>query len=107
MRTVVKVGTSTLTHQNGNLNIRKMEALCKVLADLKNAGHEIILVSSPESKVQNEANGNVIDTVPQADEKGKAIVSNDVAPTEGEKLVLEIRNAVEQPSIIQLLRNIY
>jgi glutamate 5-kinase len=46
MRIVVKVGTSTLAHSTGRLNIRQMEKLCKVLSDLKNAGHEIILVSS-------------------------------------------------------------
>ncbi len=46
MRVVVKVGTSTLTHSTGHLNIRHIESLCKVLSDLKNAGHEIILVSS-------------------------------------------------------------
>ena len=46
MRIVVKVGTSTLTHATGRLNIRRVESLCKTLADLKNAGHEIILVSS-------------------------------------------------------------
>lgn len=46
MKLVVKVGTSTLTHQTGKLNIRKTEELCRVLSDLKNAGHEIILVSS-------------------------------------------------------------
>lgn len=46
MRIVVKVGTSTLTHRSGNLNIKRMEEFCKILSDLKNAGHEIILVSS-------------------------------------------------------------
>lgn len=46
MRIVVKVGTSTLTHSTGMLNIRRVEELCKVLSDLKNAGHEIVLVSS-------------------------------------------------------------
>ena len=46
MRIVVKVGTSTLAHATGRLNIRQVEKLCKVLSDLKNAGHEIILVSS-------------------------------------------------------------
>lgn len=46
MRVVIKVGTSTLTHQNGNINIRRIENLCKVISDLKNAGLEIILVSS-------------------------------------------------------------
>ena len=46
MRIVVKVGTSTLTHPTGRLNIRHTEDLVKVLSDLKNAGHEVILVSS-------------------------------------------------------------
>lgn len=46
MKIVVKVGTSTLAHATGRLNIRRIESLCKVLSDLKNAGHEIILVSS-------------------------------------------------------------
>ena len=46
MRIVVKVGTSTLTHSTGNLNIRQVEKLCKALSDLKNAGHEVVLVSS-------------------------------------------------------------
>lgn len=46
MRIVVKVGTSTLAHPGGRLNIRNVEELVKVLSDLKNAGHEIILVSS-------------------------------------------------------------
>lgn len=46
MRVVVKVGTSTLAHDTGRLNIRHVEDLVKVLSDLKNAGHEVILVSS-------------------------------------------------------------
>ena len=46
MRMVIKVGTSTLTHGTGKLNIRRVESLCKVMSDLKNAGHEVVLVSS-------------------------------------------------------------
>ena len=46
MKIVVKVGTSTLAHATGRLNIRHVEELVKVLSDLKNAGHQIILVSS-------------------------------------------------------------
>lgn len=46
MRIVVKVGTSTLAHPSGRLNIRHVEQLVKVMADLKNADHELILVSS-------------------------------------------------------------
>lgn len=45
-RVVVKLGTSTLTHRTGRLNIRRVEQLVKNLADLQNAGHELIIVSS-------------------------------------------------------------
>ena len=45
-RIVVKVGTSTLTYENGKLNLRRLQQLCKVLSDLQNSGREIILVSS-------------------------------------------------------------
>ena len=45
-RIVVKIGTSTLTHDEGHLNLRRIEALVKTLSDFKNAGKEIILVSS-------------------------------------------------------------
>ena len=46
MRIVVKIGTSTLAHSTGHLNIRRVESLCKIMSDIKNAGHEVILVSS-------------------------------------------------------------
>ena len=45
-KTVVKVGTSTLTYDNGKINYRRVESLCKVLADLQNSGEDIMLVSS-------------------------------------------------------------
>ena len=46
MRIVIKIGTSTLAHPTGHLNIRRVEEICKVISDIKNAGHEIIMVSS-------------------------------------------------------------
>ena len=46
MRIVVKVGTSSLTHSTGRLNLRNMEQLARVLSDLRGMGHEIVLVSS-------------------------------------------------------------
>lgn len=46
MRIVIKIGTSTLAHPTGHLNIRRIEKLCQVISDIKNAGHEVILVSS-------------------------------------------------------------
>ncbi|MBQ8528564.1 MAG: glutamate 5-kinase [Clostridia bacterium] len=45
-RLVIKIGTSTLTYENGSVNIRRIEALCKTVSDIKNSGHEVILVSS-------------------------------------------------------------
>jgi glutamate 5-kinase len=45
-RLVVKVGTSTLTHANGQLNLERMERLVRELADLHNRDIEVVLVSS-------------------------------------------------------------
>lgn len=45
-RIVVKVGSSTLTHENGKLNLRRIEHLARVLSELKNQDKEVILVSS-------------------------------------------------------------
>lgn len=45
-RIVVKVGTSTLTHATGHLNLRRIETLVKVLSDMKNSGIQVVLVSS-------------------------------------------------------------
>ena len=46
MRIVIKIGTSTLTHPNGSMNVRRIENLCKIISDIKNAGNEVIMVSS-------------------------------------------------------------
>ena len=46
MRIVVKVGTSTLAHPGGLLNIRHTEDLVRVWSDIQNAGHQLIVVSS-------------------------------------------------------------
>ncbi|MGL4451222.1 MAG: glutamate 5-kinase [Sarcina sp.] len=45
-RIVVKVGTSSLTHKNGNINLGSIERFARVLSDLQNTGKEMILVSS-------------------------------------------------------------
>jgi len=45
-RLVVKVGTSTLTYENGHLNLRRVESLVRVLSDIKNSGREIVFVTS-------------------------------------------------------------
>ena len=44
-RIVVKVGSSTLTHSTGSLNLRRIERLSAVLSDFVNAGKQVILVS--------------------------------------------------------------
>ena len=46
MRIVIKIGTSTLAHPTGHLNIRRVEELCKIISDIKNSGQEVIVVSS-------------------------------------------------------------
>lgn len=46
LRIVVKVGTSTLTRDNGALNLHNMDHLARALSDLHGMGHEVILVSS-------------------------------------------------------------
>ena len=46
MRVVIKIGTSTLTYANGAVNIRRIEMLCRAISDMKNAGNEVIIVSS-------------------------------------------------------------
>ena len=43
---VIKVGSSTLTYDNGRPNLRRIEQLCRVVSDLKNRGIDVILVSS-------------------------------------------------------------
>ena len=45
-RIVIKVGTSTLTHSDGKLNFRNMDKLAMAVSDIKNAGREVVLVSS-------------------------------------------------------------
>lgn len=45
-RIVVKVGTSTLTHENGKINLARLDKLSAVLSDLMNADKELILVTS-------------------------------------------------------------
>ena len=46
MRIVVKIGSSTLTHAGGRINLRRIEELARTVSDIKNANHQVILVSS-------------------------------------------------------------
>lgn len=45
-RVVVKVGTSTITYENGRMNMRNMDRLARAIADLMNSGREVVLVTS-------------------------------------------------------------
>ena len=45
-RIVIKIGTSTLTYENGKVNIRKFEQIARVVTDISNSGREVVLVSS-------------------------------------------------------------
>lgn len=45
-RVVVKIGTSTLTYENGKLNFRRIEKISRTLTDIKNSGRDVILVTS-------------------------------------------------------------
>lgn len=57
-RVVVKVGSSTLTHEStGDLNLSKVEKLVRVLCDIHNSGKEVVLVSSGAIAVGRKALG--------------------------------------------------
>ena len=45
-RVVVKVGTTSITHKNGKIDLRKLDALARVLTDIRNSGKDVVLVSS-------------------------------------------------------------
>ena len=54
-RVVVKVGTSTLTYENGNINLTRIEKLTRILSDMINSGNEVVLVTSGAIKVKRKA----------------------------------------------------
>ena len=82
-RIVIKVGTSTLTNELGNSNLRTMEKLAMVLSDIQNMGHEVILVSSgqillnAEDITQEEKKENLSNTFSALLEQGVIPVVNE------------------------------
>jgi len=56
-RLVIKVGTSTLTYDNGSLNLKRIEELARVIADINNSGKEVILVTSAAISVGTQRLG--------------------------------------------------
>ena len=45
-RIVVKVGTSTITNESGNIDIRAIDHLCRAISGVENKGYDLVLVSS-------------------------------------------------------------
>lgn len=43
---VIKIGTTSLTHENGTVDLHKMDQMARILTDLENEGRRVILVSS-------------------------------------------------------------
>ena len=73
MRIVIKIGSSTLTHSTGKLNLRTIERLVRAMSDIKNRGHEIILVSSGAMAVGRTKLG--LDRKPSSTPKKQAVAS--------------------------------
>ena len=72
--------------------------------DRINIDDEVVLVAIPGEQDTAAVANEAVDTVPAADEKGKTLFKKKV---KGEQIVEEIKKAVERPSILDLLRNIY
>jgi len=81
-RAVVKIGTTSLTHPNGTLNLQRIEKLCWVLADLYNQDKEIILVISGAIGVGANALG--------MDERPREIIGRQAASAVGQAMLMQI-----------------
>ncbi len=103
-RIVVKVGTTTLTYNNGRLNLRKMEKLVRVLCDLKNEGKEVILVSSGAIAVGTERLGLVERPRDTRGKQATAAVGQAVLMQIYQKFFMEYNQNVAQ---ILLTRDIF
>ncbi len=90
------VGTFTVTEAGEEVSEGVLSDLG--FYDKVNPGDEVVLVSVPESASGEDV--NPVDTVPAADADGNPV-------TDGASLISEIKNAVERPAIIDILRNIH
>ena len=90
------VGVLTVT--NAGEEVSEANIIYHGFYDRINVDDEIVLVRMPEKSETG------MDTVPNADEAGNAVVEN---PVKGDQLVAEIKKAVERPAILELLRNIH
>ncbi|MDU2065946.1 MAG: glutamate 5-kinase [Sporomusaceae bacterium] len=81
-RIVVKLGTSTLTYENGKLNLFRIEKLVRELADLANQGKEMILVTSGAVGVGMDRLGLI--------EKPKTIPEKQAAAAVGQGILMHV-----------------
>jgi len=73
-RIVIKIGSSSLTHATGKLNLKRIESLVKTIADFSNMGKEIILVTSGAVSAGTGKLGMEIPLVKIEDKKAAAAV---------------------------------
>ena len=81
-RIVVKVGTTTLTYPNGQLNLQRIEKICLILADLCNQGKEMILVTSGAIAVGADCL--------RLDSRPKDILGKQAASAVGQAMLMQI-----------------
>ena len=81
-RIVIKIGTSTLTYESGRLNLKRINKLAWVLADLRNQGKEVILVSSGAIAVGVERLG--------LQERPRDIIGRQAASAVGQAALMQI-----------------
>ncbi|MCQ2575345.1 MAG: tetratricopeptide repeat protein [Treponema sp.] len=93
------VGTVTVTKAGEEISEANIDEYG--FYDKVNIDDEVVLVYLPP---RTNSGSNAIDNVPAADENGNAVIRTEV---KGDELVEEIRRAVERPSILDLLRDIY
>ncbi|WP_250277476.1 glutamate 5-kinase [[Clostridium] colinum] len=79
---VVKVGTTSLTHKNGKINLQAIENLAWVLSDIRNQGKKVILVSSGAIAVGSERLS--------LDERPRDIIGKQVASAVGQGVLMQI-----------------
>ena len=96
------LGTITITNVGEEISEGIIEN--QGFYDRVNIDDEVVLVSLPAGKGDEEQVQEAVDNVPAADEKGKPVIKKKV---KGQEIVKEIKQAVERPSILDLLRNIY
>ena len=117
-RITVKIGSSTLTHAaTGRLNIRRMETLVRTLADIKNSGREVVLVSSGAVTAGTAKLGLKIGPRPVAEKQALAAVGQTELMRMYERLfamygysvgqILMTRDVVDDPERLALLKNTF